>query len=118
LLLGFASWLIPLIFSFLVFPLKKTDAPLFQTLMSLAVLVTAGALLNRYFRGRPVTLQRALTIGFVWLAINLVMDYPMFAYGPMKMHWQAYYSEIGLDYLIIPAFAFWASRLARPSASS
>jgi hypothetical protein len=113
-LLGLASWAIPFAFSFLLFPLKKVNAPLFQTLMALAVLVTAGTLFQRYFRGRAVSAGEALPVGAIWLAINLAMDYPMFAYGPMKMPASAYYSEIGLVYLTFPALGFWASRLARP----
>ncbi|MFZ0960832.1 MAG: hypothetical protein WAO35_07990 [Terriglobia bacterium] len=113
LLLGFASWLIPFVISFLIFPLKKSNAPLFQTLMALIVLITAGALFKLYFRRRTVPVHEALIVGLLWLAVNLIMDYPMFAYGPMKMKALTYYSEIGLDYLTYPAFAFWASLLAR-----
>jgi len=112
-LLGFASWLIPFVISFFVFPLKRTNAPLFETLMTLIVLVTAGALFQLYFRRRALSVHEALLVGLLWLAVNLVMDYPMFAYGPMKMRVWAYYSEIGLGYLTYPAFGFWASRLAR-----
>lgn len=112
-LLGFASWFIPFAISFLVFPLKKSNAPLFETLMMLIVIVTAGALFQIYFRGRTISVPEALLVGLLWLAVNLAMDYPMFAYGPMKMQAWAYYSEIGLVYLTFPAFGFWASRLAR-----
>ncbi len=110
--LGLASWAIPFAFSFLVIPLKKSNAPLFETVMALAVLVTAGALYQGYFRGRAVSAGEAVSVGVIWLAVNLTMDYPMFAYGPMKMEVWAYYSEIGLVYLMFPAFGFWASRLA------
>ena len=112
--LGLASWAIPLALSFLAFPLKKSNAPLFETVMALAVLVTAGALFQLYFRGRALAAREALLVGLLWLAINLAMDYPMFAYGPMKMTALAYYSEIGLVYLTFPAFGFWAARLAHP----
>ncbi len=112
-LLGFASWLMPFVISFLVFPLKKSNAPLFETLMTLVVLATAGAMFQLYFRGRTISVREALLIGLLWLTVNLVMDYPMFAYGPMKMDVQVYYSQIGLDYLTFPLFGFWASRLAR-----
>jgi hypothetical protein len=112
-LLGLASWAIPFAISFLLFPLKKSNAPLFETLMALAVLLTAGALFQRYFRGRAASAGEALLVGTIWLAVNLAMDYPMFAYGPMKMPAGTYYSEIGLVYLTFPAFGFWASRLAR-----
>jgi hypothetical protein len=49
--------------------------------------------------------------------MNLVFDYPMFAYGPMKMTALGYYSEIGLVYLTFPAFAVLAARLAKPPGS-
>jgi hypothetical protein len=113
-LLGLASWLIPFVLSFIAYPLKKSNAPLFETLMTLIVLVTAGALFPRYFRGRPVSVREALSVGLLWLTVDLIMDYPMFAYGPMKMPLSTYYSQIGRDYLTFPAFGFCASRLARP----
>jgi len=112
-LLGLASWVIPFALSFPLFPLKKSNAPLFETLMALTVLVTAGVLFQVYFRGRAISVGEALLVGVLWLAVNLAMDYPLFAYGPMKMPVRAYYSEIGLVYLTFPAFGFWASRLAR-----
>jgi hypothetical protein len=112
-LLGFSSWLIPFVISFFIFPMKKSNAPLFGTLMALIVLVTAGALFRIHFRGRAVSTHEALLVGLLWFAVNLIMDYPMFAYGPMKMQAWAYYSEIGLNYLTFPAFGLCASRLAR-----
>ena len=112
--IGLLSWLIPFLVSFLAFPLKKINAPLFSTVMYLMVLVTAGALLRFYFHKRTVSVREALVVGTVWLAINLVMDYPMFAYGPMRMTAFRYYSEIGLVYLTFPMFAILAARLAKP----
>jgi hypothetical protein len=112
-LLGLLSWLIPFAISFAAFPLKKSNAPLFATLMFLVELATAGALLVRYFRGRSVRVGEAALVGGVWLAMNLVFDYPVFAFGPMKMTALGYYSEIGLVYLTFPAFGFLAARLAK-----
>ena len=100
-LLGFLSWLIPFVVSFL--------ALLFGTLMDLVVLSTGAALLHRYFRNRPVSVNEAVLVGMMWLALNLA-----FAYDPMKMSASTYYSEIGLGYLMLPAFAFGGARLARP----
>ncbi len=103
---------------FAVFPLKSANAALFETLMTLAVLLTAGVLLRIYFRARAVSAAEAAAVGMLWLAINLVLDYPMFAFGPMKMTAARYYSEIGLDYLIFPLFAFFAARLAAAANSA
>jgi uncharacterized membrane protein YpjA len=82
--------------------------------MDLVVLLTGSALLNRYFRSRPVSVNEAVLVGMMWLALNLVFDYPMFSYGPMKMTAWGYYSEIGLGYLSLPAFALGAALLAKP----
>ena len=112
-LLGLLSWLIPFTAGFLLFAVKKANAPLFTTLMYLAVLVTAGALLGWYFRMRTVSVREAALVGAAWLAINLILDYPMFAFGPMKMSATAYYSEIGLVYLTFPVFGLFAARLIK-----
>ena len=40
--LGFASWLIPFVLLFAAFPLKRLNGPLFDTVMTLIVLITAG----------------------------------------------------------------------------
>jgi hypothetical protein len=111
--LGVLSWLIPFAISFLLLPVKQINAPLFATLMMLATLLTAGALFRLYFRGHAVAPGEAVLLGTLWLALSLVFDYPMFAYGPMKMTAGAYYSEIGLAYLVFPCFALGAARLVR-----
>jgi len=118
LLLGFLSWLIPFLISFLVFPVKRWNAPLFATVMTVVVVLTAGVLLRYYFRDRAVAPSEAVLVGTLWLVCNLVLDYPLFSHGPMRMTALNYYSEIGLDYLIFPLFAFGAARLACPQDSS
>jgi len=109
--LGLLSWAIPFVAGFILFPLKKSNPPLFSTVMYLIVLLTAGLLLVWYFRKRVERKGEAALVGAVWLAINLACDYPMFAFGPMKMTPLAYYSEIGLVYLTFPIFAVMAARL-------
>lgn len=78
------------------FPLKKVNAPLHQSREQRIAL----------------SIRETMYAAVLWCVINVVMDYPIFAYGPMKMHVGAYYSEIGLVYLVYPLFGFWASRLA------
>jgi hypothetical protein len=102
--LGLLSWFGPFAFSFAVFPLKQASPALFDTVMALALIVTAALLARRYFRDGAPRLPEALLLGLLWLAINLVMDYPMFSYGPMKMTASRYYAEIGAGYLLYPAF--------------
>jgi hypothetical protein len=112
-LIGLLSWFIPFAAGFVLFPVKKANAPLFSTLMYLLVLATAGLLLAWYFRKRAVSIREAALVGAAWLAINLILDFPMFAFGPMRMTPLGYYSEIGLVYLTFPIFALLAARLAK-----
>jgi uncharacterized membrane protein YpjA len=112
-LIGLLSWLLPFGLSLCLYPLKKSNGPLFTTIMYLIELATAGLLFAWYFRKRMVRSGEALLVGALWLAMNLVFDYPMFAYGPMKMTVLSYYSEIGLVYLTFPMFAVLAAWLAR-----
>ena len=112
--LGLLSWLIPFALSFFLFPMQKPNAPLFETLRDLILLLTGGALLRVYFLHPPVALCEAVFVGALWVGIDLPFDYPMFAFGPMKMTMLADYSELGLGYLAFPALAFAAARPAQP----
>jgi len=110
--LGFLSWLLPFAFSFAIFPLKRANAPLFEALMAVIIIVVAAMLAKRYFRDSEPGAAQAALLGFLWLAINLLLDYPMFAYGPMRMTAASYYSEIGAGYLLFPAFLMGAAWMA------
>jgi hypothetical protein len=112
--LGFLSWLLPFAFGFVIFPLKKVNPGLFETLMSLCLAVVVILLGRRYFQDavRP-HIGEAVVLGFVWVVINLIFDYPMFGFGPMQMTAAHYYSDIGTDYLVYPLFlagGVWAFR--------
>ena len=107
--LGVLSWAVPFFLSFLLFPLKRVNQPLFSNIMAVIVLLTAGMLLRVYFRGRAVFRGEAVLTGMLWLAINLILDYPMFAHGPMRMTIGHYYSEIGFAYLLFPTFGLGAA---------
>ena len=111
--LALLSWVLAFAISFFLFPMKSANGPLFDTVMNLVVLLVAGLVMRLYFRGRPVSMGAAIRFGLVCLGMNLVMDYPMFAYGPMKMTPGQYYSEIGVAYLIYPIFGWWASRMGK-----
>ena len=113
--LGMVSWLAPFLGGFAAFPLKSANAPLFDTAMALMVVVSAALLTQRYFRDVPLTAAEALRLGFLWVAINLVLDCPMFAYGPMQMTAARYYSEIGAGYLLYPAFLWGNAWVRRPA---
>jgi len=111
LLLGLLGWLIPFAVSIPLFPLKQVNAPVFEAAMTLVLLLTAGGLFRSYFRGGTFSIGEAVLVGAIWVVFNLVLDYPMFSYGPMKMTASKYYSEIGVDYLLYPVFALAAGWL-------
>jgi hypothetical protein len=102
--LGLLSWLLPFAISLALYPVKLANAPLFGSAMTLVLIALAAILARRYFRdGAPGT-REAAVLGLLWLTMNLILDYPMFAFGPMKMTAGHYYSEIGSAYLLYPTF--------------
>jgi uncharacterized membrane protein YagU involved in acid resistance len=109
-LYGFLLWLTAFVGAFIVFPLKQSNPPLFETLVAV-VLAAATVLYGRlYFRREEITLKYCIIVGFIWALINIIIDLPLFSYGPMKKDLADYMSDIGLTYLMIPiilsAFAF------------
>src|SRR5258708_18430800 len=83
--LGFLSWLLPFVFSFLVFPLKQANAPLFETIMSLAVILVAAVLATRYFRGVTSRLARGALLRFLLLALNPAFGLPQLPSRPHRL---------------------------------
>jgi hypothetical protein len=69
-LLGLLSWAIPFAISFAAFPLKRVNAPLFEAVMTLVLVITAGVLLRSYFRGKSVAAGEAVVVGALWLAAS------------------------------------------------
>jgi uncharacterized membrane protein YpjA len=81
--------------------------------MAVILLATAALLARRYFRDIEPTAAEAAQLGFIWVAINLVLDYPMFSHGPMQMSMGRYYAEIGAGYLLYPTFLLGESWVRR-----
>jgi len=104
LLYGFLLWLLTLLASMLLFPLKTSWPVMFDSIMPVVLTVLTVVFLNAYVRGRESysSIDGAL-LGGAWLSINLVLDLPLFSFGPMKMSILNYFADIGLTYLIIPA---------------
>ncbi|MFH1184768.1 MAG: hypothetical protein V1755_06970 [Chloroflexota bacterium] len=105
-LFGLLTWLIPFVVSILIFPIHETQRPLFESIMP--VVVTVCAVVFSILHLRKVTtgfLGEGILIGAIWLAINLLIDLPLFSAGPMAMPLAEYVKDIGLTYLIIPVVA-------------
>ena len=103
--LGYAvlASLVPFATSVLIFPLKKSHPPAFDSLMGVALSGTTVVLALLYLRrtpgNPPVT---GLRLGITWVAVNWLLDALMFSAGPMKMPLARYLTDIGLAYLMLP----------------
>lgn len=104
-LFGFLTWLIPFVVSVLIFPLRTSHRPLFESIMPVVVTVCAVLFAILYFRNlKAAFLQEGVLIGVAWLIVNIVIDLPLFMLeGPMKMSFAEYMMDVGVTYLIIPA---------------
>lgn len=108
LLVGIGIWLIPFAVGMAVFAFVPPETALFDTLMSivLTAVTTGGA---SWFLSRHPSPSAALGIqaGVLWAAISLLLDAPLFQFGPaqMRMPVNEYFADIGLGYLVIPIIA-------------
>lgn len=102
---GFAAlaWFVPFAVSVCVFPLRGTNRPLFEMLMSFTL--TANTALLGLIYLRRVTdnyLRRAILIGLIWMVANWLLDLAMFSGGPLQMPLDQYLHEIAGAYFVIP----------------
>lgn len=104
-LFGFLIWLIAFVVAFLIFPLRESARPLFESIMPVVLASATAAFGALYVRGvQQRFLREGIVLGCLWLAINVLIDLPlMLIGGPMQMTLGQYVSDIGLTYLIIPA---------------
>ena len=101
---GFLIWLIPFVVGFAIFPLRESSRPLFESIMPVAVTLSAVVFGVSYFRhvSRRYVFE-GLLVGLTWLAIAILIDAPlMLLGGPMQMTVPEYLGDIGLTYAIIP----------------
>lgn len=106
-LYGFLTWLIPFVVSILIFPLRDSQRPLFESIMPVVVTVCVVFFSGLYLKSVETGfLREGLLLGVAWFAINIVVDLLLFSEGPMKMTFADYMMDIGLTYLIIPSVAF------------
>lgn len=104
LLFGLFIWLTPFVVAFLIFPLRESSRPLFESIMPVAIAVPTAVLGVRYLRNvRQGLVREGILLGLLWLAISIAIDAPlMLLGGPMRMTIGAYVADIGITYLIIP----------------
>lgn len=117
LLYGFLIWLIPFIVAFLIFPIRESNRPLFESIMPIAVTACAVVFSILYFKKLETEfLKEGILIGAVWFLISLIIDLMMFLpESPMHMDFIPYMMDIGLTYMIIPIITIGFGYLAMRS---
>ena len=100
---GFLVWLMTLLVSMALFPLKRSWPVLFDSIMPVALALCAVIFANRYFqRCAASSLREGVWLGAIWVVMNWLLDWPLFSNGPMKMSMVNYIADIGLTYLMLP----------------
>jgi len=103
LLYGFLIWLIPFLVAMGIFTIHESNRPLFESIMAVTVTLVAVLFSVLFFQNRTTNFRTAgLLLGLLWFAISFGIDLIMFSFGPMKMPFWEYVSDIGVTYLIIP----------------
>ena len=104
-LYGVLVWLIPFAVSFVVFPLKTSMRPLFESIMPLVLSIVVITLAYYYFKNlNSDFVKEGLIIGISWYIINITLDLFLFMpASPMQMSFADYMMDIGLTYVMIPA---------------
>ncbi len=100
---GFLVWVIPFAVAFLIFPLRTSDRPFFESIMPVAVTMATVVFTVLYFkRVEENYLKEGVLLGIIFFAISIVIDLLMFSKGPMAMPFADYIKDIGFTYLLIP----------------
>ena len=100
---GILIWLIPFLVSFVVFPLKDSNRPLFESIMPVVLTITVVIFSILFFkRVDREFMKEGFIIGIVWFTISIIIDLFMFIPdSSMHMSLVDYIMDIGLTYLII-----------------
>jgi hypothetical protein len=100
---GFLIWLIPFLVSFVIFPLRNTNRPLFESVMPVVLVLAVMIISVLYFKKiEKDSLKEGVIAGVLWLVLSLVIDLMLFLpASPMQMSFSDYMVDIGLTYLII-----------------
>ena len=111
LLYGFFLWLTVFISSFFIFPLKTSNPLFFETLISIFLVLFTVIAAYFYFSKTALSLKNGLAAGITWMIVNIIIDLPLFSFGPMKKDLAEYFTDIGLTYLIIPVITTGAAAI-------
>jgi len=118
LLYGFFIWLVPFLVSLIIFPLKTSLNPLFESIMTVIITFTVVTFSYLYFNSlRENYIKEGVKAGVTWMIISLAIDLLLFLPpSPMQMSVTSYFMDIGITYFIIPiitiAFGYQSHKIA------
>jgi len=100
---GFLIWLIPFLVSFVIFPLRSSNRPLFESIMPVSLVFAVMICSVLYFKkGENQSIYDGIIAGVIWFFISVLIDLLLFLpSSPMQMSFLDYITDIGLTYLII-----------------
>ncbi len=114
LLFGLMTWLVPFLISFMFYKPGGelvVSLGLFKTIMILVGAATGLYLLYQIYKNGPPIPRAGVIVGAVWFGINVVLDLAVLL--PLThMSLAAYWSDIGLRYLLIPMMSITLDKLA------
>ena len=104
LVFGVLVWLTAFVVAFLIFPLRESSRPVFESIMPVVLAAATVFFAVRYFRDVHDRFAReGLLLGLMWMGINLAIDLPlMLSPSPMQTTLADYVGDIGLTYFLIP----------------
>lgn len=96
-------WVIPFLVAMFTFSFRESNRALFESIMPVTLAACIVGFAVKHFRAiEKDFLREGIIVGALWLVISLLLDFPMFSWGPMKMSAFDYIADIGITYLIIP----------------
>lgn len=102
-LYGFLIWLSIFVGAMLIFQLHESDRIFFETLISIICTAVIILFTSSYFKKVETNfVSEGIKTGIIWMLINLIIDIPMFSFGPMARPLWDYFKDIGFMYLSIP----------------
>ncbi|MDD4163276.1 MAG: hypothetical protein PHW87_12435 [Methanothrix sp.] len=108
-LFGFLLWLIPFAVSALIFPLRATQRPLFESIMPVVIAIWTVFFSIIFLTSKNLSvknssyLREGIFMGLAWLFMSIALDLMLFIEGPLKMSLWDYTTDIAVTYLMIPA---------------
>ncbi len=116
LLYGLLIWIVPFVAAMLIYPVRVSDRPLFESIMPVVLTAVTVLAASRYFATRQADWPwGGALLGLGWAAVSIVLDLALFVVGPIQMPLLDYAKDIALTYLLIPAITIGFASLRRPA---